>query len=367
MKVAIVAEAEKLIHSSEETRAPEETISSPKLQPSRLEWVDALRGLAAISVVLLHFLETEFRDTETFQSFENVFNLGKFGVVLFFCISGFVIPRSIKRTAPAPLIHFWISRFFRLYPAYWLSMVAALLFLSAPYTLPKVLANVTMMPKLFGMGDLVGVYWTLQIELIFYLLVSVLFACGRLSPDTCTRVGYFCLLAAVIASMVRFHSKVAIPVAIPLALSLMHFSAALSESGTRDWGWLLKTFGVFAVSMVPISMLAYDFNAGHGENWLSYLVSYSLAIFVFLVVRYSNSILVFLGRISYSLYLMHATVGLAFLSVVDGYLGSVLSLPAYLVVTIGVSTLCFYGVEQPSIALAKRINARMARQPIRAI
>lgn len=328
---------------------------------TRLDWVDALRGLAALSVAVLHFLETQYRDAGMLQSLGEVFNLGKFGVVLFFCISGFVIPRSIRAGSPGPMLQFWTSRFLRLYPAFWVSILAALLFLDGSPTAAKVLANVTMMPRLFGEGDLVGVYWTLQIELIFYFLISVLFAMSSLSERVCTRVAFVCLGIAAAASVIRFYTKVAIPVAIPLALSLMLFSAAFSERGRSDLRSLLSTYGVFVAAMLPISLLAYSFDAGHGESSISYFVSYSLAVTVFLASRIANPVLVFLGKISYSVYLMHATVGLGFLTFAASYLDNGFLFPAYLAVTIGVSSLCYFVVEQPAIAFAKRINARTGR------
>ena len=58
-------------------------------------------------------------------AFLDLFNAGRFGVALFFLISGFVIPFSFKE--PRPLLRFALSRFFRLYPAYWLSLMLALL------------------------------------------------------------------------------------------------------------------------------------------------------------------------------------------------------------------------------------------------
>ena len=49
-------------------------------------------------------------------------NAGRLGVVLFFAISGFVIPFSIKLAHRYPVREFLLTRFFRLYPAYWLSI-----------------------------------------------------------------------------------------------------------------------------------------------------------------------------------------------------------------------------------------------------
>lgn len=87
---------------------------------SRLAEVDALRGIAAMSVVLFHYTT---RFTELFAppysptiSFQN----GHYGVNLFFIISGFVIFMTLERTSKP--MDFVISRFSRLFPAYWFAI-----------------------------------------------------------------------------------------------------------------------------------------------------------------------------------------------------------------------------------------------------
>lgn len=89
----------------------------PNSRPDRLVEVDALRGVAALAVVLFHYTT---RFTDLFQpgvppavSFPG----GHYGVNLFFIISGFVIFMTLEKTA-RPL-DFVVSRFSRLFPAYW--------------------------------------------------------------------------------------------------------------------------------------------------------------------------------------------------------------------------------------------------------
>jgi peptidoglycan/LPS O-acetylase OafA/YrhL len=73
------------------------------------------------------------------------FDWGRFGVVLFFLISGFVIPYSFS--GQAPLRKFVVSRLFRLYPAFWLSVlgtVAVIYFSGGIINVRQVLANLSM-------------------------------------------------------------------------------------------------------------------------------------------------------------------------------------------------------------------------------
>lgn len=95
----------------------------------RYENIDALRAIAATLVVVQHFfgdIVREARDpqgpfAQLAEMSMNGVDLGRFGVVLFFLISGFVVPFSIR--GARPLQRFAISRFFRLYPALWLAVL----------------------------------------------------------------------------------------------------------------------------------------------------------------------------------------------------------------------------------------------------
>ena len=147
----------------------------------RMTWLDGLRGFAAIVVVFWHLGP---RAVVNAQSAHEWVDLGKFGVVLFFIISGYVIPMSLERHGS--LRHFWVSRIFRLYPAWAVSAVLmlALLFwglLATPAGIAKdpvtaTVAHLTMLQGLLGVSNLVWIYWTLSYEMIFYLIVAALFA-----------------------------------------------------------------------------------------------------------------------------------------------------------------------------------------------
>jgi peptidoglycan/LPS O-acetylase OafA/YrhL len=148
----------------------------------RLEFLDVLRGLAALVVVVQHCLEI------VSQSFlrwsEQDFRLGEFGVVLFFIVSGFIIPASMERYCS--LKKFWLGRIFRLFPLYYLVVAVAL---AAHYFIhrykltsgfeahPKrsALANLTMVQDFLHYDGVIGASWTLSYEVVFYLLISLLF------------------------------------------------------------------------------------------------------------------------------------------------------------------------------------------------
>jgi peptidoglycan/LPS O-acetylase OafA/YrhL len=161
----------------------------------RLEVLDGLRFVAAMTVLAYHFTAMDHvwgRQVETiFPSQPAAY--GWLGVYLFFLISGFVICLSSwGRGAGA----FWISRLVRLYPAYWLSVVASAAVLAIwPYVghpagWRDTLVNLTMVQEPLGVPSVAEVYWTLWAELRFYLLFTLVVWWGL----TYRRVVAFCLL-----------------------------------------------------------------------------------------------------------------------------------------------------------------------------
>src|SRR5690554_797945 len=87
----------------------------------RLSALDALRGIAALGVVLFHYLP--YYDQLYGHSFStpDFLAFGRYGVHLFFILSGFVIFMTLERTATAGW--FGLARAFRLLPALWAGIV----------------------------------------------------------------------------------------------------------------------------------------------------------------------------------------------------------------------------------------------------
>ena len=151
----------------------------------RLIQIDALRGLAAVLVVA-H--SSEYFTSRAlalghgagFDTLVRTFDFGRIGVVLLFMVSGFVVANSLS--APGTqLLYFLARRFFRLYPLYWFSMLLAYFFLNSPQpNAATIMANLTMFPSLWSAKAMMGLYWTLEVELVIYLLAVLLVLRGVL-------------------------------------------------------------------------------------------------------------------------------------------------------------------------------------------
>ncbi len=131
----------------------------------RLKGLDALRGLAAILVVIDHFSKA---------AIGRWIPSGSIGVALFFVISGFVMLQTVER-APTRLA-FVLGRVTRLYPTFiaacLLTTLTTHLLRVSVFQIPprEVLANLTMVPQLFGARFVEDCYWTLGYEAGFYAI-----------------------------------------------------------------------------------------------------------------------------------------------------------------------------------------------------
>ncbi|TDE94182.1 acyltransferase [Occultella glacieicola] len=172
--------------ATEATRTTGSRDRAPGAAP-RLRALDALRLLAALTVVLMHFTTrdhgrwgVDVLPHELFPGLSEVLRYGYVGMHLFFVLSGFVILMSAWGRSTGSFV---ASRISRLYPAFWVAVLltATLRWLWPTFearSVPEVLANLTMFHEPFDVVHVDGVYWTLWVEMQFYLLMAVLVALG---------------------------------------------------------------------------------------------------------------------------------------------------------------------------------------------
>ncbi|WP_277981518.1 acyltransferase family protein [Sphingomonas phyllosphaerae] len=354
---------------------------------SRYGYVDALRGLAALAVIYFHAGYDALKHGRVNNGWEqslfwlatDQLDLGKIAVTLFFAISGFVIPFSLRRDGQRPKEAFIVGRIFRLYPAYWLSLPAAFLveyvMVGKDLGLGTFLVNLTMLQGFVGQQSMQGLYWTLQIELIFYALCFGLFMFVDLRrPKVATTMAALMLACALALAGLRFVTGKQVPVAIPLALFVMFIgllwrlaTVEANLSARRAVMWLCSAL---LVLMPVIATLAYD------EGALRYTLTYYLATGSFLLftsrIKLTGAILAYLGTISYSVYLFGSLVQKTFEHFLAAWWQD-LGLPLHLaiagmmLVAIGIASLVYRFVEAPAVTVGKAIiQRRLKTSPARA-
>lgn len=337
----------------------------------RFGYIDGLRGVAALLVVVMHLLDylRPLAQPPAFSMIDwmltRVVDIGKVGVLVFFAISGFVIPSSFNNS-PNPLGRFVIGRFFRLYPAYWLSVVSGIIIAvvsHSPIDYAAVAINLTMLQRFFGYSDLLGIYWTLQLEIVFYVLCCAMFLMRILNESMWNIVAIVGLLLAAIAmSWLRYSYGTKLPVALPLSLAMMfwgHIWRTGTDSGNRKPGLSLAV--VYAAAMIPISLLAYNNDMGFGETWYRYCLTYVGSLVFFMLATYYKmfSIARWLGAISYSIYLFHTFViflAFHFFSRLISVYGIMFWSVLLVTVVCAVSAVIYILLERPMIELGKRLT-----------
>jgi len=344
----------------------------------RIVFLDCVRGVAASIVVIEHFLGLHGAhgtgpgsSAGTYSRWSAEYlSLGRIGVVAFFLVSGYVIPLSLERQSQRT---FWIRRFFRLYPVYWLA-VAAYIAVSwhalrdgGSLSAPKIALNVLMVQGAIGAVSILPPGWTLGIELLFYVQSAAAGLRRRL--DKAVRLGWFWIgffLLLSIGSHVSGHD-------LHPTFALLLFTAALGHSlhlrdehGTKVWRLLFLAGAI----VVPIgAALSQGRTPASQYGWqpVSYAASWFVGVALFCAFyalrrRELGRALTWLGAISYSVYLVHPTV-FATAALIWGRT-SYLTLFVGLAAVPVVSRLLFVTVERPSIALGRRLSRRPRTKPL---
>jgi peptidoglycan/LPS O-acetylase OafA/YrhL len=367
----------------------------PPLRAPKIIFANQLRGIAALSVVITHYLAIYFSMQDavagwTFSpNFHFVpppwtsyldfrhFNFGPFGVAVFFLISGFVIPFSLAKLSPR---RFLIARFFRIYPTYLVcfAISCAVVWISAhlyetPYVWSKsaLLANVLLLHTNLGIASLDLVNWTLAIEIKFYLLMAVfgaavlqrgflrlfLFAALVLGVTLLLRIAPLNILVLGLrAVFVELNFVVFMSIGI---LFYQHMSGLLTNAALV----------VRVVLLTALFSLSWIFGARH-EEAVAIIQNYYFALGLFTASYAARAyftrfrLLDFFADISYPLYLIHSLFGYVSMKwLMHHGFNYAVALPLTLVTVSALAYLIHRLVELPTAQLGKQPPEMPAAAP----
>ena len=286
---------------------------------SRISELDSLRAIAALSVMFFHYTYGfNHGDSHTF------FHKGFMGVELFFVISGFVIFMTLQNTEKPK--QFIVSRFARLYPAYWFSVIMSFILFSIPFFLNtqvqpnfkitsisfgRFLANLSMLQSYFGIEHIDGVYWTLSVELVFYIIVLLIFCTKKLKYIELIGWGYVFLLF--------FTHRYVKSIDLTFIRYGLYFLAGIVYFHIyKDGINLKKNFTLYLLLLATLLLNLKYFYYNLTEQLIVGLI---YLIFIFLSLHKLEWLrfkpLIFLGQISYSMYLLHENIGFLLFNLFD--------------------------------------------------
>ncbi|MDZ5444484.1 acyltransferase [Micromonospora sp. 4G57] len=366
---AIAAQPTEPVQPSQRVDLPRQTAaetpaagSAPVGRRPRLLVLDGLRLGAALMVVAYHLVGDKIGVWEpsaatTFGPLHSIAKYGFLGVQLFFVISGFVICMSAWGRSVGD---FFVSRVVRLYPAYWFAVLAAAAVLVAvprgvDLKVREVVGNLTMMQEFLGIRHLDLSYWTLTVEMIFYILFAVLVARGL----TYRGVVAFCAIWTIASLIVPKFGNAGLTNVVAagyssyfiagIALYLIYrFGPNLLLWSIVGLSWLIAITRLPAlaeardVSLVPTVVIVTAF----------VLVMAAVALNLFSWVKWPW--VATAGAMTYPLYLIHQTVGLAVIDRLQDHVSPWLLVTALIAALLIAAWLIHRFVERPAARWMKR-------------
>ncbi|HQW47323.1 MAG TPA: acyltransferase [Chitinophagaceae bacterium] len=291
----------------------------------RFDYLDSIRGMACLSVVLYHFVggfdaSIQFLNKTQIQILSLFFN-GPASVSFFFVLSGFVL--SIKyfhgslANKPVDYKRFVITRMYRLYPAFWVALSCYFLHFvwgnkfKVFNTLTELVNEASLIhnfTKLYNPG------WTLNVELVISLFIPFIILLVRYDK----RLFHILILLSLLLS--AFFSSFLLHFLLGMLLAY-HYPSLSSYSFRSNrfypYRYLLVICIIIAYLAAPISDMI---PLPEIYKWLRQFTGIDLfqvsgigAFFILGIVInqqrlqriLNHRILTFLGKISYSMYLVH--------------------------------------------------------------
>lgn len=342
-------------------------------QTKRIYQIDLFRFIAASAVLLYHYLYRGYKAGNMsllrFDEIGEYFKYGYLGVDLFFIISGFVIAFSIKHRS---LPKFCYSRFKRLYPMYWICLVITFVvtyFFGAPRYLvsfEQLLANLTMMQEFLGHGNIDGAYWSLYVELKFYLIIAVFLIINRFKQFSLDYLIYFWLLLSSLRLFVGPSTSYdtihhffildwsAYFIAGMVFCQIFIHGPALKHLILLPWCLYLSIDGAIG----RIHWLARTFHS----DFSPYIIGGTIVVFYMLMLLVSCKKLQCLnspkfnkiGMLTYPLYLIHQHIGFIVFNQLHGYLNKYVLVSAVTLSMLAVAYILSEWVEPRVMRLFKR-------------
>jgi len=356
-----------------------------------------VRGLAALSVLLFHWEQffpaagvwvQQFFPADSLIDPTVYIGFGWMGVPVFFILSGWLLGAQVinARLSPSYLGRFWTRRLFRIYPAVWAELLILLLLAEViPGLITQASYDTLHLQFLLWLNlppvmavPLNGVWWTLPVELGFYLALPLL---GWLAGFMSWRALLLGSLVITMAWRVWIFSsaevenyQVVLPVLDSLGGTLFTFMLGFSLNflpKNLSYKQRLSTLALGIASLLLLMQWQLFLN---DQYWLGHwilvvwppLTSLAIAAIIYSISDpsfawrwLSSSCLIWLGHVSFGIYLWHFQVMRALVLIYpdfwDDSMTSLIALAIILPITLVLASLSFHFVEKPIMSWGKKV------------
>ncbi len=351
-----------------------------------LGYLDSARGIAALMVLFYHFINWRYEGLMSIKLASFIFN-GRDAVSFFFVLSGFVLSyKYIVMKEPLDVRNFFINRFLRLFPAFFVTLfISALYWQSADMHLHR-LYEVFILNKdqfweeayLFKTHNKFYVPgWTLVLELSVSFFMPFTITIAKVNRKLIPWLIFTYLIISYVINSFFIHF------ALGLLISCYYFE--ISNTSFKDTKWYKYRVPLIIAAFILYSVRAIDHVSHFGSTYayladffqIDFLLYSGFGSFIFLVAMVHSrrlqrvlniGILRFYGKISYGVYLMHWIVVTVIFEHWDMLLPhfqnnnkiAFFSLLAICIVTTTLlASLMHYAVELPFIKMGKKITAKL--------
>lgn len=346
---------------------------------TRFHTIDGLRGIAAMAVVFYHLaipLDKAVGQQWLPAVMRWVVDRGYLGVDVFFVLSGFVIAYSTRNGdySFSYLGRFALRRSIRLDPPYWLTIAAEITvvwltlhfftgFAPRTATVPQVISHLFYAQNIIGYGDILPIFWTLCYEIQFYVFFVLLLILRKRSGIEGRVAPVIMLTALFFTSLIIRYTSVDFPVqGIAIDRWFQFFLGVLT------WWTVSKAIRVEVLAAAWVTVACSALLTGHGVEQFAALIACLVIAYAGLRDRMDTILagraLQFLGKVSYSLYLVHLIVGSRLISLLlkllppVGVLGAWTLYMVGIAASVGSAAMMWRFVEQPTTVFSKRIKLK---------
>ncbi|CAN5808034.1 acyltransferase [soil metagenome] len=357
----------------------------------KLGYVNALRGLAILGVIMVH--ANLYGHSSLPHVMQLIIEKGQSGVQLFFLASAFTLFRSFKLrsiTEASPTRNFFFRRFFRIAPMYYAGILFYVIqnrigFIASPettehFTAANIISNFTFLHGFnpYWMSSIVPGGWSIAIEMTFYALLPFLFS----RIKTINHAFYFFIISVFLR--IFFH------------LILLKFPLISFESLWTEYLFLYfpSQLPLFALGII-MYFLIFENKAANVFSGKALLISSGLLLAIlsidfiptqivfgvaFLILgvalsKYNfrgivNPLIEFIGKISFSMYLVHFAVfqWLTNLNFIDYSSNGIVDYAARFIIglalTVIISSVTYYLIEIPFQNLGKKLIDKMEKRQL---